>query len=213
MLTKTDYTSYDDDEVEAVIQSIHHTPIATIVTDNRAPDNPILAANEAFCALTGYDADEILGKNCRFLSGPATEPHPRAMLREAIAKGEPVLTELTNYRKDGTPFRNAVMVAPVRDPSGNVILFVGSQMNVGSAQSLHSVDLAERKNRVDSLSPRQRQVLKLMTQGLRNKQIAAKLTIDEKTVKFHRALLLKRLQARTSADAIRIGVEAGISDK
>ena len=55
-----------------------------------------------------------------------------------------------------------------------------------------------------------RQVLGLMARGLLNKQIAWELKINEKTVKMHRALLLEQLGVTTSADAIRIAVEAGL---
>src|SRR5512139_4081573 len=95
------------DEFGDLIASIHHSPIAMIVTDNRLPDNPIVDVNAAFSLLTGYERDAIVGQNCRFLAGPATEAEARAAVREAIACGEPVVAELLNYRKDGTPFRNA----------------------------------------------------------------------------------------------------------
>lgn len=203
--------TYGGDEISALIESIHLSPIATLVTDCRVADNPIIAVNQSFCALTGYRPEEVIGRNCRFLGGSATEESSRRVLRDAIGRGQSALTEITNYRKDGTAFRNAVMVAPVRDGSGEVALFVGSQMDMGSIPAVESVVQAGRRELVDGLSRRQRQVLRLMTEGLRNKQIAAELEIDEKTVKFHRALLLKRLGARTSADAIRIGVEAGIA--
>ena len=60
-------------DLEGLRKSIHRTPIATIVTDNRAADNPIVEANDAFIALTGYALKEIVGRNCRFLAGPGTE--------------------------------------------------------------------------------------------------------------------------------------------
>ena len=65
---------------------------------------------------------------------------------------------------------------------------------------------------VGALTVRQHQVLDHMIRGYLNKQIAAFLGIDEKTVKMHRAALLRRLGVRSSAEAIRIGVEAGLTD-
>lgn len=197
-------------QMDAVISSIELTPIATCVTDNRGGDNPIIAANDAFCALTGYDRDEIIGQNCRFLAGPATEPEVRAILRQAIAEGRPAIVELTNYRKDGSPFRNAVMIAPILDESGSVARFYGSQMEVGSDDVGSGLCEDKARGLISLLSRRQRQVLSLMTTGLRNKQIGFELGIDEKTVKMHRARLLKALKVPTSADAIRLAVEAGI---
>ena len=193
-----------------LFESIEQTPIATIVTDARQADNPIVAVNAAFCALTGYQKEEVLGHNCRFLAGEATEPEAQAMLRDAIAAARPVLVELLNYRKDGTSFRNAVMIAPVLDGEGGVGFFLGSQMDVTGEPRRPTPRQAQSQARAAALTRRQRQVLEHMIAGFRNKQIAAVLGIDEKTVKMHRAGLLTKLGATTSAEAIRIGVEAGV---
>lgn len=194
----------------SLFASIAQSPIASVITDQRLPDYPIVAVNRAFCQLTGYSEEEIKGRNCRFLSGPGTDRDARALLRTAVQEGRPVLVELLNYKKDGTPFRNAVMIAPVLAPGGEVAYFLGSQMDVTAGSNLPSILRQQRAaERVQTLTPRQRQVLSEMIQGFRNKQIAARLGIDEKTVKMHRAGLLAKLGAATSAEAIRTGVEAG----
>ena len=113
-----------------LFESIRHTPMAMLITNPRLPDNPIVAANAAFCALTGYPETEILGRNCRFLTGRETDPACSAILRDAIAAGRPALTEIVNYRKDGSPFRNAVMIAPVAGTGGRPDYFIGSQVEV-----------------------------------------------------------------------------------
>ena len=110
--------------------SIHRSPIATILTDRRAEDNPIVEANDAFVDLTGYSREEIIGQNCRFLAGRGTEAEAQSALRQAVEDGKTALVEITNYRKDGTPFRNAVMLAPIRDADGSVSMFIGSQMDL-----------------------------------------------------------------------------------
>lgn len=201
----------DEQFAERLIGSIGHSPIATVVTDPNQPDNPIVAVNAAFAALTGYPEGEAVGRNCRFLAGPDTDPLGQAVLRAAIEQGRSALAELLNYRRDGTAFRNAVMIAPVLGPDGRIAFFIGSQMNVTPDEG---VSAALRRQRamelVAALTPRQREVLVEMIRGNRNKQIAVSLGIDEKTVKMHRAGMLRRLGAPTSADAIRIGVEAGL---
>lgn len=200
----------DEKNFEALRTSIHRSPIATIVTDNRLADNPIVEVNDAFIALTGYSRDEILGKNCRFLAGIGTEAEATASIRRAVAQGRPTTVELTNYRKDGTPFRNAVMLAPVLDERGSVALFIGSQMDIGSAGIGAGLRQTRARDLVVGLTPRLRQTLELMAAGHRNKQIGGQLGIDEKTVKMHRSRLIKALGVKTSADAIRIAVEARI---
>ena len=193
----------------ALFASIGLSPLATLVTNPRLPDNPIVCVNAAFCELTGYEEGEILGRNCRFLQGAGSEPDQRALLREAIANGRPSLTVLTNYRKDGSAFRNAVMVAPLIGADGTVEYFIGSQMDVsGTPDRAHNQRIAHASALVGALTPRQKQVLEHMSRGMRNKQIGDLLGIEEKTVKMHRASLLKRLGATTSADAIRIAIEA-----
>jgi PAS domain S-box-containing protein len=191
--------------------SIADTPMAMLITNPRLPDNPIVAANAAFSALTGYAKPEIIGRNCRFLAGPETDKGCSRILTDAVAAGRPALTELLNYRKDGTPFRNAVMIAPIFAGDGKPAYFIGSQVEVPGEAGLDGGIRRERARALAArLTPRQRQVLGEMTLGYRNKQIAARLGIDEKTVKMHRAAMLDRLDAPTSADAIRIGVEAGL---
>lgn len=91
-----------------------------VMTDPALPDNPIVFANDAFYRLTGYAADEVLGRNCRFLQGPDTDPAAIARVRDAVARGEPVRVDLLNYRKDGHPFWNDMTLTPVRDEAGTL---------------------------------------------------------------------------------------------
>jgi len=193
----------------ALFASIGLSPLATLVTNPRLPDNPIVCANAAFCQLTGYSESEIVGRNCRFMQGEGTERELRALLRESIANGRAVLTVINNYRKDGTLFRNALMIAPLYGPDGSIEYFVGSQMDVSDApERVHAQRIRYASTLVSGLTTRQKQVLEHMSRGLRNKQIGELLGIEEKTVKMHRASLLKRLGAASSADAIRIAIEA-----
>lgn len=185
------------------------SPIAAVISDPRLPDNPIVECNAAFAALTGYEADEIIGRNCRFLSGPGTEPELTDALRSAIHERRPALVEILNYRKDGTPFRNAVLVAPIFGADGNLEYFLGSQVEVDAAGDLPAGRAARAREQIDALSPRQREVLKLMAGGQLNKQIAYALSLSERTIKMHRAALLRALGVETTADAIRLAVEAG----
>lgn len=116
-------------------------PLALVLSNPGAADNPLVFANEAFEDLTGYRRKDIIGRNCRFLQGEATESDRVAELRRAIAAGEDVSVEITNYRTDGSPFRNQVSVAPIRNEAGDVVLFLGIQR-----------DLEENDVRADMLS-------------------------------------------------------------
>jgi DNA-binding CsgD family transcriptional regulator len=196
---------------EQFLESIGASPIATVISNPRRPDNPLEVANAAFCALTGYSEGEIVGRNCRFLAGDATEPWVTERIRDAIRLRRPILVDILNYRRDRTPFRNGVLVTPLFGDEGELKWFLGSQVDLGPDPSpLFEARRARSVALVKTLPPRRRQVLALMGRGLLNKQIAWELKISEKTVKMHRQLLLEQLGASTSADAIRIAVEAGL---
>lgn len=194
-----------------VLDSIRFSPIATVVSDPTQTDNPLIAVNAAFCALTGYTESEVIGRNCRFLRGPGTENGQTEKLRSAVYEQRPALAELINYRKDGSPFRNAVIIAPLFDDEGKLELFVGSQVEIlPEDESIGLVRQQKAAQIVDRLSPRQREILQQMALGFRTKQIAYRLSLSEKTVQMHRVLLFKKLATSNAADAVRIAVEAGL---
>ena len=197
-----------DEQIRALIASIQLTSIATVITNPRMPDNPIVAVNPAFEQLTLHRSGDVVGRNCRLLRGPETEMEASARLRQAVAEGRRAMVELLNYRRDGSSFNNAVMIAPIIGDDGAPLLFIGSQMEVPRRANGGAQRAEEANRRLDCLTPRQRQVLQLMARGLLNKQIAFELGISDKTVKMHRAALLDSLGARVSADAIRLAVEA-----
>lgn len=189
---------------------VTNSPIASVISDPRLPDNPIVACNTAFCELTGYAHEEVVGRNCRFLSGPGTEPWLSEEIRRGVREHRPVLVEILNYKRNGQPFRNAVLVAPIYDEDDTLLYFLGSQIEIdadaSTSTSMRRIRAAEM---VKALSPRQGQVLKYVANGLLNKQIAGELGLAEKTVKMHRAILMDRLGLHTTADLIRLAVEAG----
>ncbi len=194
-----------------VSRLVEASPIASVLSDPRLPDNPIVAVNAAFLELTGYSADEILGRNCRFLAGKATEPWLSEKIREGVKEHKPVLVEILNYKKGGQPFRNAVLVAPIYDDRDELLYFLGSQVEIKEDQpNLGSARRQSAALKISRLSPRQREVTRLITNGLRNKQIAHELGLSERTIKMHRSLAMEKLNLQTTADLVRLAVEAGI---
>ena len=194
-----------------VLDLIATSPIASVVSDPSRPDNPIIACNRPFMELTGYEEDEIVGRNCRFLSGPDTEPWLTETIRQGVRERKAVMVEILNYKKDGTPFRNAVVVAPIFDEEGELAYFHGSQVELDEgADSPELTRRARATQKLSELSKRQLEVLTHVAAGLRNKQIAWELGLSEKTVKMHRGLAMEKLGAKSSADMIRLAVEAGV---
>ena len=112
-----------------IVRAVDEAPIGITLSDPSLPDNPMVYLNEGYEELTGYDAGEVFGRNCRFLQGPETAERPVERMREAIDAREPVSVELLNYREDGTPFWNRVTIAPIYD-GGEVTHYVGFQEDV-----------------------------------------------------------------------------------
>ncbi|WP_206667969.1 histidine kinase famiy protein [Teichococcus oryzae] len=127
--------------------AVEMTRMPMILTDPNRHDNPVVFANRAFEDLTGYRQDEIVGRNCRFLQGGQTDRDQVTAMREAIAAEQPVSVEILNYKRDGTPFWNAVYIAPVYDSDGRLIYFFASQLDVSrrraSEQSLRQAQKME----------------------------------------------------------------------
>ncbi|MDA8286737.1 MAG: SpoIIE family protein phosphatase [Actinomycetota bacterium] len=111
-------------------RAIIATDLAFTITDPRQEDNPLVWINPAFTRMTGYELEEVRGRNCRLLQGPATDATTVGELRSAIAEARPVTQTLLNYRKDGTAFWNQVAISPVFDGEDRLVSFVGVQTDV-----------------------------------------------------------------------------------
>lgn len=119
-----------DDRGNVFFAAVEMTRMPMILSDPNQPDNPIAFANKAFLDLTGYEEDEVVGRNCRFLQGAETDRQAVAEIREAVAATQSIAIELLNYRRDGSPFWNAVFIGPVYDTSGKLLYFFASQLDV-----------------------------------------------------------------------------------
>jgi len=113
-------------------------PLPCVVTDPRRDDNPMVFVNDAFCRLTGYGREELVGRNCRLLQGEATDRKAVIELRDAIQSREPIGTDVINHRRDGTAFVNSLVVVPVYDDSG-VALYLGIQSSPNMPLTLASL--------------------------------------------------------------------------
>ncbi|WP_156399200.1 PAS domain-containing protein, partial [Methylobacterium sp. Leaf466] len=79
--------------------AVRATRMPMLITDPGQHDNPIVFVNDAFLKLTGYEREEILGRNCRFLQGSETDRQEVERLRDAIECRVPIELDLRNYRK------------------------------------------------------------------------------------------------------------------
>jgi sigma-B regulation protein RsbU (phosphoserine phosphatase) len=111
-------------------RAIEASSVGIIITDPGQRENPIIYANPAFIRMTGRGREEVIGQNPRFLQGPGTDPKAIQEIRRALQGGYDCHLTLKNYRKDGTPFWNELFISPVRDDSGKVTHFIGTQTDV-----------------------------------------------------------------------------------
>ncbi len=134
-----DITRFKEREVELIrlaeenrrlAAAVGATQAGVVISNPRLPDNPIVFVNPAFCQITGYEAPEAIGRNCRFLQGPNTDQAALEEFRRGLTEDRPVAVELLNYRKDGTPFWNRVNLSPVLDEDGTASYFVAVQSDV-----------------------------------------------------------------------------------
>ncbi|KAI1097045.1 hypothetical protein F5B19DRAFT_17302 [Rostrohypoxylon terebratum] len=100
------------------------------LTDPSRLDNPIIFASNGFHKMTQYGVDYALGQNCRFLQGPCTNRSSIKRIREQLEAKKEHCETILNYRRDGTPFMNLVMVAPLIDNCGVVRYHLGCQVDV-----------------------------------------------------------------------------------
>ena len=110
--------------------TLNESPIGISIADATREDLPLIYVNDGFCDLTGYDPEEVIGRNCRFLQGDGTDPGTVTELREALAAERPVAVEIRNYRKDGSMFWNRLSITPVEDDTGTVTHFFGFQEDI-----------------------------------------------------------------------------------
>ncbi|MDD9909948.1 MAG: PAS domain-containing protein [Ahrensia sp.] len=121
-------------------QSMNQTRMAMSISDPHQSDNPLVYVNRAFCDLTGYEPEEVIGRNCRFLQGDETSVVKRMAIRNLLKNHGTGIVELVNYRKDGTKFWNALHLSPLKDKHGTTRFFFGSQWNVSDEVAAKAAD-------------------------------------------------------------------------
>lgn len=118
--------------LELFQQIVLELPDGIVVSDARQPDYPVVYVNPAFERLTGYSAEEALGKNCRFLQRPEGQEEEKAILHQALVEGKSCTVTLQNYRKDGSMFWNQLSISPIHNGNGEVTYLLGLLKDISS---------------------------------------------------------------------------------
>jgi PAS domain S-box-containing protein len=169
----------DDDIGQVRDRAVVAAGMAFTISDPRRPDDPLVFVNPSFERTTGYSREESLGRNCRFLQGPDTDPADVQRIRDALEQERSITTTLLNYRKDGTAFWNELSLSPVYDAQGGLTHFVGIQadvtVRVHAEQERERHLAAERAARAEAERAQRR--LALLAEA--TSMLAATLDVDE----------------------------------
>ncbi|KAL7497167.1 hypothetical protein ACHAWT_008087 [Skeletonema menzelii] len=117
-----------------ILDMLNSTPesVSFCITDPHQPDNPVIHISSGFTKLTGYEFDDIVGRNCRFLQGEKTSPADVKRISDALKSEEECSVNLLNYKKDGTEFVNEFYLTQLRTPNQELAYFIGVQAAVQS---------------------------------------------------------------------------------
>lgn len=118
--------NFSQNELRSLLEK-DETEMSVVFSDPSLPDNPMIFVSEEFETQTGYSAEEAIGRNCRFLQGPDTNPHAVEAIRQGLKAETRFTIDILNYRKDGTPFLNRLRIRPIYDDDGRLMFFAGAQ--------------------------------------------------------------------------------------
>ena len=120
-----------------LISAAEGLPICVTLADASEdnPGFPLLYVNKVFESTTGYTRETIRGTNCKFLQKSSSESESISTISSALANQQPLKVAITNYRKDGTPFKNLLTMKPIFDLDGTYCYVIGVQFDISSPGS------------------------------------------------------------------------------
>nr|AML79138.1 putative LOV domain-containing protein [Centella asiatica] len=147
---REEFVEQRDDEFSLRIGDLFNPiiPSSIVVSDALDPDFPVIYVNTVFETITGYRADEVLGRNCRFLQcrdsralrrHPSVDPVTVSDIRRCLKEGIDFQGEILNFRKDGSPLMNRLRLAPIHGDDGVVTHVIGIQVFSEAKIDLDSV--------------------------------------------------------------------------
>ncbi|KAH8047205.1 PAS domain-containing protein [Aureococcus anophagefferens] len=198
-----------DEWLSSFISFAETWPACIVVSDMTIPGAPMVYVNPEFCRVTEYPREEAVGRNCRFLQGPDTEPESIQVIQETLCKGEDCHVLLTNYRKSGDKFKNLLSMRPVYDADDVYRYTIGVQFEVekdnspAKLQQLNKLlQMLPKKLNLRSAKVARPRLLAARTDGGANDALTAPTEV-ETHVQF----------AREAADVLRDDLESKASKK
>ncbi|MFB6251368.1 MAG: PAS domain S-box protein [Halobellus sp.] len=209
-----------EQRLELYRRAMDEASVGISITDPSLPDNPLIYVNDQFTEITGYDARDVIGRNCRFLQGEGTDDETIRHIRRGLDAERPTSVTILNYRKDGEPFHNALEVTPVRNAAGEVTNYLGFQRDVTESvrqqQRLSVLDRVLRhnvRNRMNVVTGYAAQLTQHEDESVRNvaERIARAgedLLQQSETARNFRQIIDSTSQALGSRDLVDVATEA-----
>lgn len=122
------------DVAKAVLLTEEEREQSVVITNPALPDNPMIFISDEFEIQTGYSPQEALGRNCRFLQGPETDPKAVKAIRRALESESEITVDILNYKKDGTRFWNRLRIRPLYGDNGEVMFYAGAQNPIEASE-------------------------------------------------------------------------------
>ncbi len=182
-----------------------------VITDSLDSREPIIYVNRGFERITGYSADEVIGRNCRFLQGPGTDPERTDRIRKALAEGTDVVVELLNYRKDGSEFWNLVSITPIFDPSGRLVHRIGLQLDV-TQRRLAEMALSEANQQLERRVEKRTEQLRQVNENLR-REVSERRGAERRLLEHQQHLRRLASQLSSAEDRQRRQIASDLHDR
>lgn len=135
-LSRSQFETLDNNELfdDEGFEGFGRAQVSMVLTNPNLEDNPIVYVNEAFTRTTGYARSASIGRNCRFLQGEGTDKAAVDILRDGIEAERNVTVDILNYKANGAPFMNRLIVSPIMDMNGKTQYFVGIQKELRNGE-------------------------------------------------------------------------------
>lgn len=108
-------------------------PIPFVIADFTHKDQPLIFISDSFMELTGYQREDVIGKNCRFLQGEKTDQTTVKNIRKSLDNNECCYYDILNHKKNGDVFWNRLALFPVGPTADTCTYYVGIQMEISAS--------------------------------------------------------------------------------